>query len=67
MDKTPITKLAKAMSTNEFCLRLRDRCLRNLIAASAADADGETEQANRYRFAARMFSAWAEDLLAARA
>jgi hypothetical protein len=52
------------MSSSELCRRLRQRCLENLIAASAADSDGDAEQATRYRFAARVFSSWAEELLA---
>lgn len=55
------------MSSSELCRRLRQRCLENLIAASAADSDGETGQATRYRFAARVFSSWAEELLASSA
>ena len=51
------------MSSSELCRRLRQRCLENLIAASAADSDGDGEQATRYRFAARVFSSWAEELL----
>jgi len=52
------------ISSQDLCRRLRQRCLRNLIAASAAESVGETEQATRHRFAARVFSAWAEELLA---
>jgi len=52
------------VTRDELCRRLRQRSLENLIAASAAASDGESEQATRYRFAARVFSAWAEELLA---
>jgi hypothetical protein len=64
----PILKPAPLdVSSSELCRRLRQRCLENLIAASAADSDGDSEQATRYRFAARVFSSWAEELLASSA
>jgi hypothetical protein len=52
------------VTRDELCRRLRQRSLENLIAASAAASGGEPEQATRFRFAARVFSAWAEELLA---
>lgn len=52
------------ISRDELCRRLRQRSLENLIAASAAAADGELEQAKRYRLAARVLANWAEELLA---
>ena len=51
------------LTRSEFSHRLRQLSLENLIAASAADSDGNSEQAKRYRLAARMFSSWAEDLV----
>jgi len=52
------------LTRSELSRRLRQRSLENLIAASAADSDGKFEQAKRYRLVARMFSSWAEDLVA---
>ncbi len=53
------------ITRDELCRRLRQRSLENLIAASAAASGGEDRQADRYRFAARVFAAWAEELLTA--
>jgi len=67
MNETLLRTAPLDMSSSELCRRLRQRCLENLIAASAADSEGESGQATRYRFAARVFSSWAEELLASSA
>jgi hypothetical protein len=64
MEKSLFASRILDVSRDELCRRLRQRCLENLIAASAAESDGEPDQADRYRFAARVFSSWAEELLA---